>query len=61
PVVTGVTASPYRGKLTFMGEANIARVPQGELMYLMCGIAGGDSNGYPINLGLKICQARRTR
>ena len=61
PVVTGVTASPYRGKLTFMGEANIARVPQGELMYLMCGIAGGDSNGYPINLRLKICQARRTR
>jgi hypothetical protein len=60
-VVTGVTSSPFQGKVTHMGEANVARVPQGELMYLMCGIAEGDSNGYPINLRLKICQARRTR
>ncbi|MBL0349785.1 MAG: hypothetical protein IPP68_05355 [Elusimicrobia bacterium] len=61
PVVTGVTTPPFQGKVTLMGEANVARVPQGELMYLMCGIAGGDSGGHPVNIRLKICQARRTR
>lgn len=59
PVVTGTTAPPYSGRLVLMGEANIARVPQGELMYLMCGIAESESGGYPTDVRLAVCVARR--
>lgn len=59
PVLTGTTAPPFAGRLVLMGEANIARVPQGELMYLMCGIAESESGGYPTEVRLAVCVARR--
>lgn len=59
PVVTGTTAPPYTGRVVLMGEANVARVPQGELMYLMVGVTETESGGHPMEIRLKIAQARR--
>lgn len=59
PVLTGTTSVPYAGRLVLMGEANVARVPQGELMYLMCGISESESGGYPADVRLAVCVARR--
>lgn len=59
PVITGTTAPPFTGRVVLMGEANVARVTQGELMYLMVGVAEAESGGYPTEIRLKICQARR--
>lgn len=59
PVITGTTAPPYTGRVVLMGEANVARVPQGELMYLMVGVAESESGGSPTEVRLKIAQARR--
>lgn len=61
PVVTGATAPPFTGRLVLIGEANVADVPQGELMYLMCGVARSESGGHPTDIQLKVCQARRPR
>jgi hypothetical protein len=54
-------APPFAGKLVWIGEANVAEVPEGSLLYMMCGVAQGDSGGQPDNVQLKLCRARKPK
>jgi hypothetical protein len=61
PVVRPNFYPPFTGKLSLVGEANLAEFPQGWLMYMICGIAQSESGGKPQNVQLKICVARKLR
>jgi hypothetical protein len=60
-VVRPTFTSPFVGKLVLVGEANVAEVPEGWLMYMMCGIAQSESSGKATQIELKICVARKNR
>jgi hypothetical protein len=63
PVALPVQVPPIAGKVVFIGEANIANVKQGSLLYMMCGLALNEHNGNIFldadNIRLKVCRARR--
>ena len=61
PVALPTYAPPFTGKTVLIGEANVAEVPQGWLMYMMCGIAQSESGGQPRDVQLKVCVARKLR
>ena len=61
PVAVPTSASPFTGNTVLIGEANVAEVPQGWLMYMMCGIAQSESGGQPRDVQLKVCVARKLR
>lgn len=54
-------ATPYAGRVVWVGEANVAEVPEGWLLYMMCGIAEGDLNGQPDRVRLNICRMKKPR
>ena len=52
PVAVPTFVPSFTGKTVIIGEANVAEVPQGRLMYMMCGIAQSQeeiSPGVPEN------------
>lgn len=61
PIATPTISSPYTGKVVLLGEANIVELPQGSLMYMICGIAQSELNGKPYNTQLSVCVARKPR
>lgn len=52
-------APPFVGKLIMIGEANVADVPGGQVMYLMCGIATSENSTSPTGVKLQICFTKR--
>lgn len=60
PVVEPTTSAPFTGKLVFPGEANVVELPQGYLMYMMCGMATRES-GKTHGVQLKICRAKKNK
>ncbi len=52
-------AATFAGKLIFIGEANVADVKGGQVMYLMCGIATSDNGTNPTGVKLQICFTKR--
>src|SRR6266702_1522897 len=61
PIALPTFVPPFAGKTVLIGEANVAEVPQGWLMYMMCGIAQSESGGQPRDVQLKVCVARKLR
>lgn len=59
PIIQPNFVSPFAGKLSLIGEANIAEFPEGWLLYMMCGIAQSEQNNQPKDIKLKICVARK--
>lgn len=60
PVVLPNTQAPFTGKLTFPGEANIVELPQGFLLYMICGMATKE-DGQVKGVNLKICRAKKDK
>jgi hypothetical protein len=60
-VVSATTSAPFTGKLVLVGEANVAEVEEGSIMYMICGIAQSEDGGQPRNIRLNICRARKPR
>lgn len=60
PVVIPNFTAPRTGKLTFPGEANIVEVPEGYMMYMMCGLATKET-GAVHGVHLKICRAKKNK
>lgn len=61
-MVIGIStfSAPWAKKVVRLGEPNIAVLPQGSVMYFMCGIALGDTaGGAPDNIQHRICFARK--
>lgn len=55
-------APPFAGKLVWIGEANVAEVAEGWVMYLMCGMAGSDTDaGKPADIWIRVCFSRKPR
>lgn len=53
---------PWAGKVVRIGEPNVAVLPQGMVMYFMCGIAEGDTwRGEPDNIQYRVCFARKPK
>ena len=51
---------PWAGKVVRIGEPNVVVLPQGSVMYFMCGIAMGDTwRGAPDNIQYRVCFARK--
>ncbi len=63
PVLAVTTfAPPFAGRVIFLGEANVAWVPEGQIMTLMCGTARADDDaGKPASSHLDICYTRRPK
>jgi hypothetical protein len=65
PVALPVQMPPISNKVVFIGEANIANVQQGSLLYMMCGLALNENNGNVFldadNIRLKVCRARKPK
>jgi WD40-like Beta Propeller Repeat len=62
PIVLTNITPPYTGTMVLVGEANEAPLPEGDLLYLMCGIANSESvdgNNFPNDVTLKVCVARK--
>ncbi len=59
-IVEPTTSAPFTGKLVFPGEANIVELPQGYLLYMMCGLATRES-GKTHGVKLKICRAKKNK
>jgi hypothetical protein len=52
--------APWANKVVRIGEPNVVVLPQGSVMYFMCGIALGDtSRGAPDNIQYRVCFARK--
>ena len=53
----------YAGNVTLLGEASVVVTPEGELLYMMCGVAedrhGSDTYGNADYVALEPCVARR--
>ncbi len=53
----------FAGNVTYIGEASIVEAPEGELLYMMCGVAenlhGSDTYGNADDVALMPCVARR--
>lgn len=60
-IVTPNYGSPHIGKVHLIGEANVAEVPEGWLMYMMCGVAQNEVAGQATEIVLKVCRARKPR
>jgi len=62
-IVSPTLIPPLSGKLAILGEASIVNRPQGQLLYLMCGVAYNEHNGATYfdadNIRLVPCVARR--
>ncbi|HEX4417734.1 MAG TPA: hypothetical protein VH165_07535 [Kofleriaceae bacterium] len=62
-IVTPTFVPPVVGKLVLVGEASVVNRPQGQLLYLMCGVAynehGGDTFDDADDIHLMPCVARR--
>ena len=59
-IALATLAPPFTGKTVLIGEANVAEVRQGWLMYMMCGIAQSESDGRPRDVHLKVFVARKS-
>ena len=61
PVALPTFVPPFTGKTVLIGEANVAEVSHGWLMYMMCGIAQSEISGQPRDVRLRVCVARKWR
>ena len=65
PVALANTSSPYAGKVGLIGEASVVDLPEGSLLYMMCGVAldihGGMTWHDADYIQLEPCVARRPR
>lgn len=61
-IATPTLVAPFRGKVALIGEASVVSLPQGKLLYMMCGEAENLHNGDTWNdadfIWLKPCVAR---
>lgn len=61
-MVIGIStfSAPWAKKVVRIGEPNVAVLPQGSVMYFMCGIAAGDNaRREPDNIQYRVCFARK--
>jgi hypothetical protein len=62
-IVAPTTTPPVAGKLVLVGETSIVVRPEGQLLYLMCGVAYNEHGGATYfdadNIRLVPCVARR--
>jgi hypothetical protein len=56
-IVMPTLAPPFTGKLVLIGEANRASTPQGQLLYMVCGIAQSETANH--DPATQICFARK--
>ena len=61
PILRPNFISPYTGMLIFPGEVNVVEVPQGWLIYMICGIAQNESATTSKGATLKICRMKKAR
>ena len=61
PILRPNFLSPYTGMLIFPGEVNVVEVPQGWLIYMICGIAQNESATTSKGATLKICRMKKAR
>jgi hypothetical protein len=62
-IATPTATVPFGGNVTLLGEASIVEQPEGELLYMMCGVASNLANAMTYNdadhVALVPCVARR--
>ncbi len=65
PIATPTATAPVVGKVVLLGEPSIVEVAEGELLYMMCGVASNVGNAMTYHdadhLQLVPCVARRPR
>ncbi|HEY0252975.1 MAG TPA: hypothetical protein VGC41_15675, partial [Kofleriaceae bacterium] len=64
-IATPTATAPVVGKVVLLGEPSIVDVPEGELLYMMCGVASNVGNAMTYHdadhIQLEPCVARRPR
>ena len=62
-IATPTATVPFAGNVTLLGEASIVEQPEGDLLYMMCGVASNLANAMTYNdadhVALVPCVARR--
>lgn len=61
PILRPSFLPPYTGMLTFPGEANVVELPQGWMIYMICGIAQNESATPSKGATLKVCRMKKPR
>lgn len=61
PILRPNFSPPYTGMLIFPGEVNVVELPQGWLIYMICGIAQNESATASKGAVLKICRMKKPR